>query len=81
MSSLGLYKGCNMADQDMLNEVLGSAVSGRVIWKDALAKCAVDKTNITLILKHEAAQMFLNWEYRRQVNGRLPPGDYYDMPL
>jgi hypothetical protein len=67
MNSLGLSTGCNLMDQDMLNEVLGSVVAGRVIWKDTLAKCAVDKTNITLKIKHEAVQKFIIWNFRRQV--------------
>ena len=60
-----------MMDQDMLNEVLGSVVAGRVIWKDTLDKCAMDKGNAALKHKHDAVQSFVNWEQRRQVGDSL----------
>jgi len=75
MISLGLSKKCNFMDQEMLNEVLGSVVAGRVIWKDTLAKCAVDKTNVALKRKHEAVKAFVRWNDRRQVGESLQVPD------
>ena len=73
MSSLGLSKGCKFMDQDMLNEVLGSVVSGRPIWKDTLWACAVNRTNpqgLLLMQRHEAVGKYINWGKKCQVRGK-----------
>ena len=69
MISIGLRKGCNDMDQDMLNEVLGSVVAGRPMWKDALAQCAEEGSEKRDEVKrrHDAASKFLNWDSKKKV--------------
>ena len=69
MSSRGLRKGCKFMDQDMLNEVLGSVVSGRPIWKDTLSACAVNGTDPELARQHKAADKYINWGAKCRVSG------------
>ena len=71
MTSLGMSKGCKLADQDMLLEVLASAVAGRPVWKDALDHCAENRTNpigLTLMRQHEAVQKFIGWDLKCQAS-------------
>lgn len=73
MMSIGLQRKCKFMDQDMLNEVLGSVVAGRPIWKSTLTDCAIDKTETTLARKHEAVQLFINWVAKCKVRDILDP--------
>ena len=72
MTSIGLRKGCKSMDQDMLNEVLGSVVAGRPIWKGALVDCA-EENKKALGRKHEAVQKYINWGAKCKVGVPLVP--------
>ena len=59
-------------DQEMLNEVLGSVVSGRPIWNLALSHCAINRTNpqgLQLMRKQKAVENYINWKTKQQVGG------------
>jgi hypothetical protein len=65
--------------QEMLNEALGSVVSGRPIWRDALHAC--DNTsragawpNSTRGLIHQRVQDFIGWGKRVKVWPSGEPG-------
>ena len=59
-------------DQDMLNEVLGSVVAGRPIWRGALTDCAEEKTD-ALGHMHDAVQKYIDWGSKRKVGDPLDP--------
>ena len=48
----------------MLNEVLGSVVSGRPTWRGALSDCASQQQPLSPLLQkqHEAVQEFIAWD-------------------
>lgn len=53
----------------MLHEVLGSVVSGRPIWREALQKCQeeFEHKNKTLLIMHRNVQDFIAWGSRIQA--------------
>ena len=57
-----------LTPQDMLHEVLGSVVSGRPIWREALEECQGDVKNNTELLKlHKNITEFIAWDTRVKV--------------
>ena len=70
MMSSGLRKCCNCLDQEMLEEVLGSVVAGRPIWRGSLMGCAEEKTE-DLGRKQAAVDLYINWGEKLKVGDPL----------
>lgn len=61
---------CRM-DQAMLNEVLGSVVSGRPIWKTSLHDCQPEPKNQEILKQHETVQKYIAWDSKCKVRLKL----------
>ena len=53
--------------QEMLNDVLGSVVSGRPVLRGVYHGCQPDPKNKTLLDINENIDKFINWDVRKKV--------------